>query len=222
MGKLLWRPSKERINQANMTRFIDFVSEKHSLRIESYSQLYEWSIQNIPDFWAAMWEFGGIISSKRYDRVVDDLSKFPGATWFSGARLNFAENLLRCRDDYPAFVFRGENQASVEITYSNLFAQVARLGKSLREIGIKKGECVGAYMPNLIETTVAMLAATSIGATWASCGSELAPEAVLARLGQIKPKVLFTSDGYRYKGKVFNMLPGVARIADISLLLKKS
>ncbi|MFQ5711431.1 MAG: acetoacetate--CoA ligase [Candidatus Geothermarchaeales archaeon] len=213
MGKLLWEPSEERIKQANTTRFIDFVNDKYGLKIDSYHQLYDWSIENIPDFWAAMWEFGGIKASRGYDEVVDDLSKFPGAKWFIGARLNFAENLLRYRDDHLAFIFRGETQKSARMTYAELYNQAARLAKSLREMGVVPGDRVGAYMPNLMETAVAMLATTSIGATWASCGAELGPAAVLDRLGQIEPRVLFTADGYFYKGKTFNTLPNAEKVA---------
>jgi len=221
MGKLLWKPSAERIKKANMTRFIDFVNKKYSLKISSYFQLYNWSIENIPDFWAAMWEFGKVICSRGYEKVVDDLNKFPGAKWFIGAKLNFAENLLRHRDNHTAFIFKSENQKTAKITYSELYNQVARLAKSLREIGVAPGDRVVAYMPNLIETATAMLAATSIGAVWASCGAELGVSAALDRLGQIEPKVLFTADGYWYKGKTFNILANVERIAKEIPSLKK-
>jgi len=221
MGKLLWKPSAERIKKANMTRFIDFVNKKYSLKISSYFQLYNWSIENIPDFWAAMWEFGKVICSRGYEKVVDDLNKFPGAKWFTGAKLNFAENLLRHRDNHTAFIFKSENQKTAKITYSELYNQVARLAKSLREIGVAPGDRVVAYMPNLIETATAMLAATSIGAVWASCGAELGVSAALDRLGQIEPKVLFTADGYWYKGKTFNILANVERIAKEIPSLKK-
>jgi acetoacetyl-CoA synthetase len=213
MGKLLWKPSEERIKQANMTRFIDFVNKKHGLEINSYSQLYSWSVENIPDFWAAMWEFGGIIASRGYDKVVDDLSSFPGTKWFVDARLNFAENLLRYRDDHVAFMFRGETKKSAKMTYAKLYDQVARLAKSLREMGVAPRDRVVAYMPNLMETAIAMLAATSIGATWASCGAELGAPAALDRLGQIEPKVLFTADEYWYKGRSFNTLLKAEEVA---------
>ena len=213
MGKLLWKPSEELIRKANITRFIEFVNKKYSLKINSYAQLYDWSVENIPDFWAAMWEFGEVIASRGYDKVVDDLSKFPGAKWFVGARLNFAENLLRYRDNHTAFIFRGENRKSARMTYAELYAQVGRLANSLRKMGIRPGDRVVAYMPNLMETAIAMLAATSIGATWASCGAELGAPAALDRLGQIEPKVLFTADGYWYKGKTFNTLPKAEKVA---------
>ena len=213
MGKLLWKPSEELIRKANITRFIEFVNKKYGLKIDSYAQLYDWSVENIPDFWAVMWEFGEVIASRGYDKVVDDLSKFPGAKWFVGARLNFAENLLRYRDNHTAFIFRGENRKSARMTYAELYAQVGRLANSLRKMGIRPGDRVVAYMPNLMETAIAMLAATSIGATWASCGAELGAPAALDRLGQIEPKVLFTADGYWYKGKTFNTLPKAEKVA---------
>ncbi|MFQ6074163.1 MAG: acetoacetate--CoA ligase, partial [Candidatus Bathyarchaeia archaeon] len=213
MRKPLWVPSKEHIKQANITRFISLVNKKHGLEINSYDELYKWSVENIQDFWAAMWEFGEIRASREYDAVVDDLSRFPGAKWFVGAKLNFAENLLRYRDDHVAFIFRGENWKSAKMTYAELYDSVARLAKPLREAGVAPGDRVAAYMPNLIETAVAMLAATSIGATWSSCGTELGPGAVVDRLGQIQPKVLFTVDGHLYKGKTFNDLPNAEKIA---------
>ena len=147
-----------------------------------------------------------------YDEVVDDLTKFPGVRWFGGARLNFAENLLRYRDDHTAFIFRGETVKSARMTYAELYDTVSRLAKSLRDIGIKPGDRVAAYMPNLMETAIAMLAATSIGATWASCATDLGAEATLDRLGQIEPKVLFTVDGYYYKAKTFSSLTNAEEI----------
>jgi acetoacetyl-CoA synthetase len=221
LGKLLWKPSEECVKQANMTRFIKFVNEEHGLKISSYKELYNWSVENIPSFWAAMWEFGEIIASRKYDKVIEDLSKFPGAKWFTGARLNFAENLLRYKDNEVAFKFRGETQKSVKMTYAELYDQVARLAKALRETGVSSGDRVVAYMPNLMETAIAMLAATSIGATWASCGADLGASAAVDRLGQIEPKVLFTADGYWYKGKTFNTLLNAQTIANEIPSLKK-
>jgi len=209
----LWEPSFARKRQANITRFIGLVNEKYGLEINSYAQLYNWSIENIPDFWATMWEFGGLKASRKYDEVVDDLRKFPGAKWFSGARLNFAENLLRYRDDHLAFIFKGETQRSARMTYAELYEAVARLAQSLRDIGVSRGDRVVAYMPNLIETAIAMLAATGIGATWASCATDIGPRAALDRLGQVEPKVLFTADGYFYKGRLFNTLENAAKVA---------
>jgi len=213
MGNLLWTPSQSRINQANITRFIRFVNDRYALKIDAYDALYDWSVDKIGDFWAAMWEFSGIRASRHYDAVVDDLSRFPGAKWFPGARLNFAENLLRYRDNHIAFVFRGENKKADRITYAELYDSVARLAKSLRDMGIKPGDRVAAYMPNLIETAIAMLAATSIGAIWSSCATDLGARATLDRLGQIEPKILFTVDGYFYKGKTIDSLANATQVA---------
>ena len=212
--KPLWVPSEERVKSANITRFISFVDKKYGLEIDSYNRLYEWSIENMSDFWGAMWEFGKIKASRMYTVVVDDLGKFPGANWFVGARMNFAENLLRYKDENVAFVFKRETQKPARMTYAELYDSVTRLAKPLRKIGVAPGDRVAAYMPNLIETAVAMLAATSIGAIWSSCGPELGPGAVVDRLSQIEPKVLFTVGGYPYKGQVFDVLPRLEKIAE--------
>lgn len=214
MGKLLWKPKDELIKKANMTKFIDFINKRHNQNFSSYWELYDWSVENIQDFWAAVWDFVEIKSSKRYDVVVDDLNKFPGTKWFVGARLNYAENLLKFRDNQPAFIFRGETQKRVVMTYRELYNTVAQLAKSLKEIGIKKGDRVVGYMPNMIETAVAMLAANSLGAIWASCATDIGPEAANDRFGQIEPKVLFTVDGYFYKGKPFSSLVNVKKIVE--------
>ena len=110
MAELLWQPSQERIKRTNMYRFMNFINQKFSQDFKEYPPLYQWSLENIPDFWAAMWEFADIITSAPYVEVVDDLSKMPGARWFSGARLNFAENLLRYRDNQVALIFNGEGR----------------------------------------------------------------------------------------------------------------
>ena len=196
-----------------MTKFIKFVNERYGLGICNYHELYRWSIENIPDFWAAVWKFCKVIASREYDMVVDDLNKFPGARWFVGAKLNFAENLLRFRDDHLAFIFINESGKRLEITYSKLYEHVAQLAESLRKVGLSPSDRVAAYMPTIPETTIAMLASTSIGAIWSSCGTELGPIAVLDRFNQIRPKVLFTVDGYRYKGKRYEILSKVRRIA---------
>lgn len=226
MGKLLWQPSDEHLKNANMTRFIEFVNEKHGLTIDpyvqgSYFQLYNWSINNLQSFWDAVWKFVGIKASRMYTHVVDDLNKFPGARWFINARLNFAENLLKYRDNHTAFILKGETGRSAKITYAELYKSVASLANSLREIGVSPGDRVCAYMPNIIETSIAMLAAASVGAIWASCGTELGVGAVVDRLGQVEPKVLFTVDGYWYKGNSFNILGSVEKIAKEIPSLKK-
>ena len=213
MKKPLWQPGEERKRRANMTGFIRFVNRKHGLGLDGYDELYDWSVARIPDFWAAMWDFAEIRASRPYDRVVDDLAEFPGAKWFEGARLNFAENLLRYRDDRTAIIFRGETQKSERMTYAELYRAVSRLAGSLRENGLQPGDRVAAYLPNLKETAIAMLAATSIGAVWSSCATDLGAQATLDRLSQIEPKILFVVDGYYYKGKPFDSLAKAAEVA---------
>ena len=221
MRKPLWNPSEERIQQASITHFIDEVNARKNLNLGSYAELYQWSVENIPDFWAAVWDFAEIKALKPYDQVVEDLTKFPGAKWFPGARLNFAENLLRYRDDQLAFIFKGETQISKRMTYAELYDSVARLAHSLRETGVGVGDRVVGYMPNLMETAIGMLAATSLGATWSSCATDIGPAAAIERLGQIEPKVLITADGYFYKGKSFDTLGHAAEVARGISSLKK-
>jgi acetoacetyl-CoA synthetase len=212
MAKLLWKPSDDQIKKTNMYRFLTFINEKHDQSFFRYAQLHEWSINNISDFWAAFWEFAGIIHSKPYDEVIDDASKMPGARWFSGARLNFAENLLRYRDERVALSFNGEGREPLKMTYAELYDEVARLAKSLKDSGIQVGDRVVGFMPNMPQAIIAMLAAASLGATWSSCSPDFGIKGVLDRFGQIKPRVIFTANGYLFKGKNIDSLE---RISDI-------
>lgn len=209
----LWVPSEERKQQANMTDFMAYVNRRFGLQIDDYRQLHAWSVENIPDFWAAVWDYVGIRAQRPFSQVVDDLEKFPGARWFVGAELNFAENLLRYRDDHIALLFRNEAGQRRTLTYAELYTQVARLAASLRDLGIQPGDRVVGYLPNIPETVIAMLAATSLGASWASCATDLGAQATLDRLGQLEPKVMFTADGYTYKGRPFDTLGKAAEVA---------
>jgi len=212
MAKLLWQPSEERVKNSNMYRFMMMINEKHRQDFNDYESLYQWSVEHIQEFWAAMWEFADIRSSHPYREVVDDLKKFPGAKWFSGSSLNFAENLLRYRDDRIALSFRGEDKVSLKLSYKELYDDVARVAKALKEAGIRPGDRVGGFMPNMPQTVVAMLAATSIGAIWSSCSPDFGIKGVLDRFGQIKPKIIFTADGYWFKGKALDSLERVSEI----------
>jgi acetoacetyl-CoA synthetase len=212
MAKVLWEPSSEVRQAANITAFMRAVNERHGTSFDTYTGLYNWSVEHIPDFWALAWERAGMIASRRYDSIVDDPYHMPGTKWFSGARLNFAENLLRRSDDHTAFVFRGEDRVTRRMTYSGLRAAVAGLATSLRQAGVRPGDRVVGYMPNMIETAVAMLAATGIGAVWSSCATDIGPGAAADRLGQVEPKVLFTADSYFYKGREFEVGPRAAEL----------
>jgi acetoacetyl-CoA synthetase len=212
MAKLLWKPTRERIEASNMFRFMNAVNKKHRKNFKEYAPFYEWSVTSIADFWAAMWDFAGIKASAPYERVVDDLKKFPGARWFPGARLNFAENLLRCRDDRTALVFKGEARDCTRTSYAELYEEVARVARSLKDAGVREGDRVAGFMPNMPESVVAMLAAASLGAIWSSCSPDFGRKGVLDRFGQIQPKVLFAANGYSFKGKNFDSLERAAEI----------
>jgi len=214
MSQMLWQPSRERINRSNMIRFMEYVNGRFRVGLNDYPELYEWSVRNIPDFWAAIWDFMDVIHSRGYDQVVDDPDKMPGARWFSGARLNFAENLLRHRDDEPAIIFWGEAHEPRSITFARLYDEVARVAASMREMGIQPGDRVVGYMPNMPETVVAMLAATSLGAVWSSCSPDFGTQGVLDRFGQIQPRLLFTVDGYSFKGKLLDLRDRLGRILE--------
>ncbi|MHA2304283.1 MAG: acetyl-coenzyme A synthetase N-terminal domain-containing protein [Candidatus Hodarchaeales archaeon] len=148
--KILWNPSDSYIKQSNLTQFICKVNDKYNLQIESYQQLYDWSINKIEDFWGTMWEFGEIVSSQKFDRVCDYPTDFFQVNWFPGTRLNFAENLLKHNNEQLAYVFRGETEKTSRITYSELKKQVAKLAISLRQMGVSSGDCIASYIPNLI------------------------------------------------------------------------
>jgi acetoacetyl-CoA synthetase len=218
LSKLLWQPAYEDVAKANIKRFMELVNAKNGLSLDpfekgAYFHLYEWSVTDIPAFWDSVWEFVGIRAVEHYDMVVDDLDKFPGAKWFVGARLNFAENLLKAEVDRPALISRREDGYSRSVSYQELRGLVGGLSKGLLEEGIGVNDRVAAYMPNIIETSVAMLAATSLGASWSSIGTEMGVDSVIDRFGQVEPKVLFTVDGYIYRGKEYDVLERVREIA---------
>ncbi len=212
MSRLLWQPSEERVRSTNMFHFLQHVNEKQGTAFRTYDDLYGWSIQEIPTFWATLWEYAGFSVSRPYDQVVDDVSKLPGARWFEGARLNFAENLLRFRDERVALSFKGEGRPTVHMTYAELYDRVARLAASLRAMGIRPGDRIAGFVPNMTETVVAMLAAVSVGAVWSSCSPDFGIKGVLDRFGQIQPRVLFTANGYQYNGKTFDSLERIGEI----------
>lgn len=188
------------------------INEEYNQKLKTYQELYRWSIDNIPGFWANLWEFAPVIFSKPYTQVVDELTRMPGAKWFSGAQLNFAENLLRYRDNQVAIIFKGEGQPSIKMTYAQLYDEVARVAASLKALGIKPGDRVVGFMPNMPQSIIAMLAAVSMGAVWSSCSPDFGIKGVLDRFGQIKPKVLFTANGYMFKGKPLDSLERIANI----------
>lgn len=221
MKRPLWVPSEERKKSSNIVKFMNFVNKRHGKDFSDYLPLYQWSVENIAEFWSSVWDFVDIKHEKKYDFVVDDPYNMPKTRWFGGARLNFAENLLRYRDEQKALIFIGETTERREITYKELYTYVAKIANALKGMGIKEGDRVVAYMPNMIETVAAMLAATSIGAIWSSCAADMGPEAVYDRFGQIEPRILFTVDGYYYKGKRFDTLGNAFKLASKIPTLEK-
>jgi acetoacetyl-CoA synthetase len=189
------------VAQANITQFSKRVSARSGERLDEYRALHKWSVEHQEEFWTELWDYAGVIAAERGDVVLRDADKMPGACWFPDARLNFAENLLRRRDDSTAVEFRGEDQVRRSLTYADLHGQVSRLSQALRAAGVEPGDRVAGYVPNAPEASIAMLAATAIGGVWSSCSPDFGIQGVLDRFGQIEPKVLFSADGYFYNGK---------------------
>lgn len=206
--KPLWTPSKDRIANAEITRYMRSLPGT----FRNYSDLWTWSVEDRAAFWESIWNFGEVIHSRPPEKILENPDAMPGARWFVGARLNFAENLLRYRDEQPALVFQGEQGPARPLTYAELARRVARTAAALRADGIRPGDRVAGFMPNLPETVIAMLAATSLGAVWSSCSPDFGIQGVLDRFGQIEPRVLFTADGYFFKGRRFDSLERISGI----------
>ena len=204
MENILWTPAHPEKTQ--MTQLMSRINEIYRLKMGSYDELFNWSINYIPEFWEEVWNFCEIKHSIHYTEVVDDDKKMPGAKWFSGAKLNFAENMLRYQDDQPAIHFKGEGQPVRSLTYQELFNEVEKLAHSLRELGVQKGDRVAGFIPNMPEAIIAMLAAASIGAIWSSSSPDFGIKGVLDRFTQIEPKIIFAANGYYYNGKTFDSL----------------
>jgi len=209
----LWAPDPEQVRVARITRFISHINDRHGLTLDSdYFSLQDWAVANPRDFWSGVWKFCEVIASHCGDSVLEDVEKFPGAQWFPQARLNFAENLLRYRDDRIALVSLRENGERREISYANLYLRVAKLASGLRAQGVVPGDRVAAFIPNIEEAVVAMLATTSIGAVWSSCSPDFGINGAVDRIGQIQPKILFVADGYDYNGKTCDSLQRASAI----------
>ena len=201
----LWEPSAERIAGARMTAFMRAVEAEQSTPIPDYAALWRWSVENRETFWRAVWNFCGAIGDPG-DAPVADGERMPGARWFPEGRLNFAENCLRLRGAEDAIVFWSEDKVRRRLSRDELYAQVSRTAQALRAAGVKEGDRVAGYLPNLPETIIGALAASAIGAIWSSCSPDFGVEGVVDRFGQLEPKVVFVADGYFYNGKAFDTL----------------
>ena len=202
----LWTPSPERVAQTELARFMKLAGKP------SYAELHRWSVENSADFWELMWKFGEVRGAPGARRVLD-AGRMPGAKWFPDAKLNYAENLLRGRGASEAIVFWGEDRIRRKLSQRNLYDLVSRLAQALKDAGVRKGDRVAGYLPNLPEATAAMLATASIGAVWSSCSPDFGVQGVVDRFGQIEPKVLFVADSYLYSGKPFDLGPKNAEIS---------
>ena len=209
----LWTPPPARAAATNLAAFMDAVRRRHGVDIAGYDDLHRWSIERPQAFWTELWDFCGIVAEARGARVVEGFDRMPGARWFPDARLNFAENLLRRRDDGPALIFRDEAGEERSLSHRRLHDEVSRLAQALAACGVGPGDRVAGFLPNLPETAIAMLAAAARGAVWSSCSPDFGIKGVMDRFGQIAPKILFTADGYRYGGKRLDSLARAKAIA---------
>ena len=213
MKKPLWTPLQDRVINSNISKFIGYVSKKNGQKISSYDELYNWSVNETEEFWKAIWEVSGIIHSKKYKKVLSS-KQMPGAKWFEGAKLNFAENLLRFRDNRTAIISSREGHPNVKLTYKQLYEKVASCAEGLKRLGVKKGDRVAGFVPNYPESIIAMLATTSLGALWSSCSPDFGLKGVLDRFGQIKPKILFAIEEYQYNGKSIDCSTRIQQITE--------
>ncbi len=209
----IWTPDPERVASSNMTTFMVDSSRRHGETLGHYAALYNWSIQNPAEFWRAIWESCGVVGHPGTVTLTGE-NQMSGARWFPDARLSFAENLLKRRDESVAVVFWGEDRITSTLTRSDLYRKVAQLAAAFRAAGVTTGDVVAAWMPNLPETLIAMLAASSLGAVFSSCSPDFGMQGVLDRFGQIEPKLLIAANGYYYNGKTIDCLERLAAIAE--------
>src|SRR3954465_14484268 len=206
-GQLLWEPSAEAVEAAAMTRFM------RDRGFGSYDELWRWSVEDLEGFWGAPWDAFDVQASRPYERVLAN-REMPGAKWFPGAELNYAEHIFRmAADDRPAIVHASELRETTELSWSELRQPTARIAAGLRRLGVERGDRVVAYMPNIPETVAALLACASIGAIWSSAAPEFGAPTVIDRFRQIEPKVLLAVDGYRYGGKDFDRRERISELA---------
>lgn len=218
MTEALWTPSQARIDSALLTDFMRQVSQQTGHRFGDYDELWQWSIDNVVEFWTQLWDFCGVVG-RRQGEVLRNGDELIRSEFFPDSTLNYAENLMRGGE--PAIIFRHESGSRREISRAQLRAQVSRLQQALRDLGVGPGDRVAGYLPNLPETIAAMLAATSLGAVWSSCSPDFGLSGLKDRFGQIEPKVLFTADGYSYNGKAFDSLKTVAQLQEHLSTLEK-
>ncbi|PJW20475.1 acetoacetate--CoA ligase [Geobacillus thermodenitrificans] len=221
-GTILWQPTDEQIKHSNIQRYMDWLKENKGLSFASYRQLWTWSVEQLEQFWETVWEYTGVQAETPYECVLRE-RKMPGAEWFPGATLNYAKHIFRhARADRPALIFRSERVPYREVSWQELTEKTAAIAQALREMGVKRGDRVVAYMPNIPETVMAFLACASIGAIWSSCSPDFGAGSVIDRFVQIEPTVLFAVDGCQYNGKEFDKMPVVSELRAKLPSLKKT
>ena len=209
--ELLWSPPTDAFERTRIGAFISWLAENGFPRVDSYDALWQWSVDDLAGFWAAVWQYFAVQSSTPYQQVLVDAT-MPGTEWFRGAQLNYAEHALRWQGDACAVVSLSQSRARVELSRDELRARVAAVRAGLVALGVGRGDRVAAYLPNIAEATIAFLATASLGAVWSSCAPEFGVQAVLDRFGQIEPTVLFAVDGYRYGERPIDRSAEVAQI----------
>tara|TARA_B100000886_G_C20424568_1_gene493261 strand:+ start:2957 stop:4906 length:1950 start_codon:yes stop_codon:yes gene_type:complete len=212
-GKPLWKPNKEFVRKTHLSRFIKQINREWDYRHADYNSLHKWSVKNIEKFWQSVWNYGSVIAETGGDVVLRNNSSLPKASFFPDAKLNFAENLLRCRENSPALYFAGENGVRKVVSFSELYSDVSKLRQALMVRGLQKGERVAAILPNVPDAITCMLATTSIGAIWASCSPDFGQQGILDRFKQISPKILFGIDRYFYGGREFDCRGKIDQVA---------
>ncbi len=221
MNDTLWEPPQERIRNSNLTSFMATVTADWDVTLSEYPTLYQWSVDEPEKFWRSLWSFARIVGDASGSATLTDGDRMPGASWFPEARLNFAENLLRRRDDGDAIVFWGETKVRRRVSFRELYERVSQLAGALRHEGVGPGDRVAGYLPNMPEAVIAMLATTSLGAVWSSCSPDFGVRGVVDRFGQIEPKVLIAAEGYLYNGKRLDVLPRIAEVRELVPTLQR-
>ena len=212
MKEILWTPSDYHLSKSNIIKFREYLNQEYDLSLSDYDSLYDWSISNTENFWYSISVFTKIIFNSKSDSILDAGDSFLEAKWFNGYTLNYAENLLKYKDDQVAIEYFCEDKLSGKITYIELYEKVRDISNYLRKIGIKKGDVIAGFLPNIPETVVAMLATSSIGAIWTACSPDFGLNGIFDRFNQSKPKVLFVTDGYYYKGKKVDLSNKINKI----------
>ena len=221
-GTLLWEPSEEFKENANVSRYMEWLEKKKGLSFDDYGELWEWSVTELEEFWASIWEYSDVRASKPYTQVLSG-REMPGAKWFEGAELNYAEHVFRnAKEDEPAVLHQSELRPLSETSWRELEDKVGALAEGLKGLGVERGDRVVAYLPNVPEALIAFLACASLGAVWSSCSPDFGVGSVVDRFAQIEPKVLLAVDGYRYGGKDFDRTEVAARLQEEIPALEKT